>query len=403
MEVTFPSNSGPSGIRACFRPLTKYLHSGLKSQHVTSIEWLAKATGADVTGLDIGSKTLDFRPHRGPGGLVERNIHIHAASPAASALLIFQAVFPFLLLAGNESNEPVELTISGGTNVSFSLSYEYLDQVLLPTLEDWFQVRVERRLQNRGWSSGSQSRGSVYFKMQPLPIDSKLGLRPDLSLGGRSEDFDIKSVDVTIIAPADLHTELENALRNDLSRLFDGSSLSFKEPEDSKHESRIYALVVAKSRTLRWGRDVLYSGKRKGKTGADLSREVSRAVTRALRDEVRQGGVVDEFLHDQLVIFQALAKGQTSFPRSTHQTEKEEAGDRSADEMEARSERLHVGKELRKDRVNGPLGEPETDSNHTRTARWVTSEILQPKIKWYDNGRVCEGVGLVSGCGINSA
>lgn len=105
--------------------LTNYARIELKSQHVTSIAWLAKATGADVVGLEVGSKTLEFRPTRGPGDLLERRIKIRAESPAASSLLVLQAVLPFLVFAGNDSNEPIKLEISGGTNVSFSLSYEY--------------------------------------------------------------------------------------------------------------------------------------------------------------------------------------------------------------------------------------------------------------------------------------
>lgn len=358
---------------------------------------MAKVTDADVAGLEIGSKTLDFRPNRGPADLVERNINIRAESPAASALLIFQAVFPFLLFAGNESNEPVELTISGGTNVSFSFSFEYLDQVLLPTMKEWFGVMVERKLESRGWSSGSASRGSIWFKILPLQFGSTLKLKKDPYLGLRAEDFDVKAIDITIITPTDIHNALEDVLKGDLNRLFPDISLNFREPEESKHESRIYVLLVAKSETLRWGRDILYGGKRKKKTREELCKEVSRAVTKALGAEIRQGGVVDEFLQDQLVIFQALAQGKTSFPRSTTQAERDSRGGQSAAEIDEKLNELHIDEELRKDRVKGPLGDPEMDSSHTSTARWVTAEILEPQIKWYNKGAVCEGLGLISG------
>lgn len=415
---------------------------GLKSQHVTSIEWLARATGADVEGLAVGSKTLEFRPRpRAPGDIgfllllpVEesendsrrKRFQIRAESPAASALLIFQAVFPLLLFAGdqgetesisasasggNASDEPppiVELTISGGTNVSFSPSYEYLDQILLPALEAWFGVRVERRLECRGWSSGpssSSSRGSLWFGIHPLPRGAALtttGERGLECLGAapRRREEVVESVEATIIAPADMHGDLEGALRAQLASVFPGAGLDFRRPEESGHESRIYVLLVARSDALRWGRDVLYGGKRKGKgkSKAELSRTVARMVAGALGDEVRKGGVVDGFLQDQLVIFQALAQGRTSFPGRARKTEGDEGPDgQVAGAVEDGLEKLHVGEELRRDRVKGPLGDPETDSNHTRTARWVTSEILGPRLKWYDDGVVCDGIGLISG------
>ncbi|KAI3397262.1 hypothetical protein diail_11061 [Diaporthe ilicicola] len=371
---------------------------GLKSQHVTSIAWLAKATGADVTGLEVGSKTLEFRPARGPGELWERNISIRAESAAASALLVFQAVFPFLLFAGNDSGEPIQLTISGGTNVSFSPSYEYLDQVLLPALEGWFGVRVERRLDGRGWSMGPASRGSLWFRIRPVPLGETLRLREDLELGSRPEDFDVRTVDVTIIAPEAMHAELGAALRERLEEKFPGVECAFRVPEDSKHEARIYVLLVARSATLRWGRDLLYSKKRKGKTTAKLSEEVASAVTESLAEEVRSGGVVDEFLQDQLVIFQALAEGRTSFPRSQRPESRGEnkPEGQNGTTLEQELDRLHISDRLRKDRTDSPFGVAQTDSTHTQTARWVTAEILEPKLTWYNKGRVCEGIGLKS-------
>ncbi|KAG6362277.1 hypothetical protein INS49_010507 [Diaporthe citri] len=371
---------------------------GLKSQHFTSIAWLAKATGADVKGLQVGSKTLEFRPTRGPGELWERNITIRAESAAASALLVFQAVFPFLLFAGNESGEPVELTISGGTNVSFSLSYEYLDQVLLPTLEDWFGARVDRRLDGRGWSFGPASRGTLWFRVQPVSLGETLKLRDGLELGSRPGGFDIKTIDVTIITPSTMHAELQAALRERLEKTFPGVEYDFRAPEESKHESRIYVLLVAKSVTLRRGRDLLYNGRRKGKTTAKISDEVARAVTKSLAEEISTGGVVDEFLQDQLVIFQALAEGRTSFPRSRPEGHGNvgQTG-QAAGSIEDELDRLHIGDRLRKDRIDKPFGDPETDSTHTQTARWVTAELLGPRLTWYNKGRLCEGIGLKSG------
>ena len=355
-----------------------------------------------MTGLEVGSKTLEFRPNRGPGDLLGRNIEIRAASAAASSLLIFQAVFPFLLFAGNEDNEPIELTISGGTNVSFSLSYEYLDHVLLPTLDRMFGIHVERKLHARGWSSGPASRGSVWFKIQPLVPESKLKLT-DTALGLETQpaDFEIKSVLVTVITPTDLHEELETALLDDLGRLFQGVDVNFQRHEDSKHEARIYVLLVAKSATLRWGRDCLYSGRRKSKTKKELSEEISDKVTKELYDEVRAGGVVDEHLQDQLVIFQALAEGKTSFPRS-RSVYHGLTDNQASQDIEEGLAKLSITEQLKRDNARGPFGDPETDSRHTQTARWVTAKLLGSKVSWYNEGRVCEGSGLRAGVQILS-
>lgn len=62
-------------------------------------------------------------PTTPPSQFRERSIKITAGTAAASALLIFQAVLPFLLFAGGDrGDEPIELEIEGGTNVTCETS-----------------------------------------------------------------------------------------------------------------------------------------------------------------------------------------------------------------------------------------------------------------------------------------
>ncbi|KAK1837115.1 RNA 3'-terminal phosphate cyclase-domain-containing protein, partial [Podospora conica] len=382
---------------------------GLKSQHVSSITWLVTATDAEVSGLAIGSKTLEFRPRRKPSDLETRRISIAADSAAASALLILQAILPFLVFAGSERHPdvPIELTVSGGTNVSWSLSFEYLDQVLLPQLESFFSgFRVGRRvLQGRGWSQGKVSRGTVSLTLHPLRPGEALRARraTDTDEGGYGvEDLEVIAVDVSIIAPLAMHEALMEALVQDLGDLFPGVDVEFKITEDSGADSRAYVLLVARSETLRWGRDILTSASGKGvaaKSGKaavfSAAEGIARKVSKELYAEVSSGGVVDEFLQDQLVIFQALAEGRSSFPRGggsvgdggnpIRQGCQDEAG------LEEAMENLRVdGERMRRDKTHEPFGE---GSKHTTTARWVAAKLL-PGVEWYDKGQVCQGAGV---------
>ncbi|KAF4499227.1 RNA 3 -terminal phosphate cyclase [Fusarium agapanthi] len=276
---------------------------GLKSQHVTSIQFLAEITDADVEGLSVGSKTITFAPRRGPTELYQRNIKISAESGSASSLLILQAVLPFLIFAGNDSEESVELSISGGSNVSFSLSFEYLDQVLLPTLEERFGIHVERALERRGWSLGPQSRGQIRLKFQPLKIGQTLRYKPP-EQRNCAESYDIKSIDVSMVG---------------------------------------------------------------------------------LHDEVAVGGRVDVHLQDQVVVFQALCEGYSSFPRG-------DAPDESPpDTLIDAMGNLDVGTGgMRKEKTHEPFG---YGSLHTQTARWVASEML-PSVEFYNKGNLVKGAGI---------
>ncbi|KAL2198433.1 RNA 3'-terminal phosphate cyclase domain-containing protein [Corynascus similis CBS 632.67] len=373
---------------------------GLKSQHVTAIDYLAKATAADVTGLSIGSQTLEFRPQLRPSQLAERHIQIAAESPAASTMLIFQAVFPYLLFAGNDKGEPVTLEISGGTNVSWSLSFEYLDQVLLPALHEAFGIAVERKLLARGWSLGrQQQRGKVEFKFKPLKPGETLRPKDNANnkdgaaaaavyrpgKGALPVVEDVEGIDISMIVPLGMRDSMMEALVEDLEQLFPDVEVDFKINEDSGDDSRIYVLLVAKAGTVRWGRDVLTSMPKKAKgkggmqTASSLSATISRRLCKDLYEEVSSGGVVDEFLQDQLVIFQALADGRTSFPRGE-----------TKDSLEQAVAKLTIRDDLRKDRTDKPFGE---GSDHTTTARWVVSQLL-PGAEWYNGGLLCQGVGM---------
>ncbi|KAF6803275.1 RNA 3 -terminal phosphate cyclase [Colletotrichum musicola] len=390
-----PSRSGGKGGESPQKADAFFLILGLKAQHVTAIRWLAEATEADVEGLEVGSETLTFAPRIPPSAALEtksRWVKIAADSGAASTLLILQAVLPFLLYAADAEDEPtpVELEITGGTNVGWSLSYEYLDQVLLPRLESAFGINVSRRLKTRGWSLGPQGRGAMCLTIHPLKRGRPL--RPSLSPASPA-DLEVRYVDVTMLVPSHMHADLQDALSREVSDVLPSAELGFKIVEDSGSDARIYVLLVARSAegNYRWGRDILMSTPKKAgkkKNQESLASVVSRRVVADLARELSvHGSTCDEFLQDQLVIFQALAEGQTSFPRDDSHVAGAAAAD--VEVLEQDVARLDVGERMRRDRTHKPFG---TGSMHSQTARWVASEIL-PGVEWYNKGAVCKGVG----------
>ncbi|KAI8966509.1 EPT/RTPC-like protein [Daldinia sp. FL1419] len=364
---------------------------GLKAQHVAAIRWLAEATGAEVNGLEVGSQSLEFSPLQPPTSLRKRKFEIVAGSSASSTLLVFQAIFPFLLFAGNDTGEPIELEIHGGTNVSFSLSYEYFDQILLPTLKDHFGITIERQLKKRSWATGPLKSGCIWLRFQPLLPGETLKVQERWDRPITMEDFKIKQVDVRMLVPHALREPLEKALASHIDKLFPSVDIKFVLMEDSGHDARMYTLLVAHSHTgLRWGRDYLYDKSRKSKTPEVLGAEISRKVCNDLFDEIMVRGAVDEYLQDQLVVFQALADGRTSFPRGTKPGDIEISGTNDISHQEASLEDLTLDNKMRKDKTDEPFG---YGSMHTTTARWVASELL-PRAQWFNKGAVVDGVGL---------
>ncbi|EEY15707.1 conserved hypothetical protein [Verticillium alfalfae VaMs.102] len=362
----------------------------LKSQHATSIQYLAAATAATTTSLAVGARCLTFSPTLPPADLAQRHIAITPESPGASALLILQALLPFLIFA---AGDPITLDIAAGTNVSFSLSWDYADQVLLPALESRFGISVTRTLIRRGWSLGPPSRGAIRFGITPLERGEKLRPRQQQPPEHTRACRGVTAVDVTILAPRHLHGDLQAGLVEQVSNRLPASEVVFRTVEDSGHNARVYVLLVARSAGgLRWGRDVLTStpqgGKSKGRARAkegDFPTALSRKLVVELAREVERPGVCDEYLQDQLVVFQALARGKQSSEETMPQWRESRrqssyAGDRGARDRRSAEE----------GQGNRPFGQ---GSLHSQTARWVASEML-PVVKWYNKGTICEGAGV---------
>jgi RNA 3'-terminal phosphate cyclase (ATP) len=352
----------------------------LKSQHATSIEYLASATQADVEGLQVGSKTVVFRPTRAPSALIDRDFTIAAPTEAASTSLIFQAVLPFLLHASGPSNAdaPITLTITGGTNVSFSPSYEYLAQVLLPTLRARYGIVVESSLESRAWATGPATKGCVRFTIHPLKPDQRLQpLQTRQELASLAASPTISRVDVSIIVPSHLRAAFQDRLASDLATILPAAGIDFVLLEDSGHDARVYVLLVAHSAdgAFRWGRDSLASYPKKPKAQPTFVRSLSAALVKDLHREVTApgGSMGDGYMQDQLVVFQALADGESTFFRH-----------------DEKSPAYLEDERMRLDRGDEPFGQ---GSLHAQTARWVASEML-PAAKFFNKGTVCAGVGF---------
>ncbi|KAF1915900.1 RNA 3'-terminal phosphate cyclase domain-containing protein [Ampelomyces quisqualis] len=334
---------------------------GLKAQHLTSVQWLGQACNAGLSGVGLKSKEITFTPKQDEQGKtfnVEEQggqVRITQSTPG-SINLIFQAILPYILFSGTAS--PICVRIVGGTNVSNSPSYEYIHEVLVPMLALIGVPPIEAEVHSRGWSQGSTSLGNITYTIQPL--QTKL---PAFQLEQRGSITHVKAI---IIAPRDMEQsfrgELDVMFEKRESRFFGANTtagdfdITF---EDSHHEKRYYLLLVATTSTgIKLGRDWLYNQAiRPGKT----ERIVPTMVKKVLDDilaEIEHGGCVDEYMRDQLVIFQALADGKS-----------------------------HVSSGRRGDELVHP-------SLHAKTAMWVAKEIIGVN---FDEEGGCKGVGFRPG------
>ena len=335
---------------------------GLKAQHLTSVQWLGQACNARLSGVGLKSKEITFIPKqssdRNPqSDLDERGgeVRINQNTPG-SINLVLQAILPYLLFSGASS--PIRVRITGGTNVFNSPSYDYILEVLAPMLALIGIPLIEAQLHSRGWSQGSTRLGSITYTITPLT--SKL---PTFQF---TERGDIKHIKAIIIAPR----ETEQHFRDELAFMFEKREsrifgLNNSSPEieitfeSSHHDKRYYLLLIATTTTgIKLGRDWLYDQAiRPGKTERIVPTMVKK-VSDDLLAEIEHGGCADEYLRDQLVVFQVLAEGRSMVD-----------GGWRGDEMV----------------------EP---SLHAKTAMWVADEMLGVD---FDGEGTCDGIGFTPG------
>jgi RNA 3'-terminal phosphate cyclase (ATP) len=141
-------------VRARRRP------PGLKAQHLTCVTGAAAVGQAVVAGAQLGSSELQFVP-----GAVSTAPRTFDVGTAGSTALVLQCLFYPLALAGG-----AHLTLRGGTHVSFSPTFDYLQRVWLPMLRR-YGLDAQLTLDLAGFFP--QGGGAVRAEIGPLaPADS---------------------------------------------------------------------------------------------------------------------------------------------------------------------------------------------------------------------------------------
>ena len=383
---------------------------GLKASHLAAFKFLAEVSNSVVEGAEIRSTSLSFHP---PGTSamekrpMQQRYNICLSTPG-SVFLVLQALYPYLLHVGGLASvtDAIRVNITGGTNVSFSPSFDYIAQVLCPNFERLGLPRLSVQLDKRGWGTGPMDLGTVSCFVHPMSA----GERPE-----RASDYwfpfidlhnhvrgKVTQIDVTVLAPDNvIHARNEDkltvrefieseAIQELRRRLPELPSWIFQIPdpkttvpiqtrtsERTYHPSQTYMLIVAHTSTgFRIGRDALsretkgsstrsrHKGKKnqcKDDEASPIQQLMKRCIDRFLNElynpsleeeHSHQPGkhqpCVDEYMRDQLVIFEAL--GKVSSPRKEEQEQVS--------------------------RTNTTTEDERYWSLHTQTARWVCEQVL---------------------------
>ncbi|MDY6865199.1 MAG: RNA 3'-terminal phosphate cyclase [Halobacteriota archaeon] len=253
--------------------------TGLAAQHMKAVQAVQMMTDASVEGLKMGSKEIVFSPKEIRGGRF--NIDV---GTAGSITLVLQSIIPVAIFSG----APVEVFITGGTDVLWSPSIDFFRYITVPALRS-FGVKIEIDLIRRGYYP--KGMGLVKATIYPSKLKGRIIESRDGQIRGISHSSGLPS-----------HVAKRQLIAAKTTLIEAGLNAEIK-LEQSVYES------TGSGITLWWDHK---GGSALGKRGK-AAEEVGIEAAESLISEMRSDSSVDRFLSDQLILYMALAKGGSEF------------------------------------------------------------------------------------------
>lgn len=269
---------------------------GLMPQHRKSVLSAAKLCGASYRRADLGSKRLFFYPSDKFRNKLEIEI-----GTAGSATLLLQS----LLLPAFFAPKTVEIDVVGGTDVGWSIPYDFLEKVIIPKIK-LFNLDIAISMIKRGYYP--KGKGQINVITEPLDDTTPI----ELVNPGK-----LKSIEG--ISHADSKLQSKKVAEEQAKTAEKILKAELKCPVNIK--TRYYTTPSIASGITLWanmekttiGADCL----------ADLGKEPKRTGEKAARDlinEINSGAPVDKYTADNLIPFIALFGGRIKVSKITEHT-----------------------------------------------------------------------------------
>ena len=251
---------------------------GLKPQHLTAIKILQKICDASVEGNKIGSTNLRFIPKDVKNSSLKEDV-----KTAGSISLILQVLIPVSAI----NKKILELSIRGGTDVSWSPTMDYTMYVLREAYAR-FGINFSFELIKRGYYP--RGGGEVFLKVLPAMIKS-------ISLTKRKTKKLKIICSFSKLSEQVIREKIENIKSKLIEKKFDVQVLIRNQDAVDSGSTLLITSIDDESII---GIDSIFD-KKSNKFNIDL------------KDIIENTLGVDENLADMLVVPASLAKGMTIF------------------------------------------------------------------------------------------
>lgn len=265
---------------------------GLRAQHRTAVEAVARLSNAAVKGLELGSTELEFTPGQLRGGRLMLD-----TGTAGSTTLVLQSLLPAMLF----SEGRVEVEVRGGTNNPLAPAVDYVQRVLVPTFSMMgFEVKIE--LVRRGF----YPRGGGIVRAALDPVKAIL----PIELENFDEVTGVDGIAYSSRLPAHIVSRMVKSVREILQRShFSAGRIDIEILDQGEPRCALSpgCGILLTTKVLSGG---ILAADSLGELGKSAER-VGEEAAKALLHLVEEKAPVDTHLGDQLIIYMALAEGNS--------------------------------------------------------------------------------------------
>ena len=258
---------------------------GLAPQHLMAVKAVADITSAQVQGAEIGSDKFVFRPREIKAGDYRFDI-----GTAGSTGLVLQAVLPALAFA----DTPSKVTITGGTHVPWSPSFQYLRDVFVPSLSE-LGPNVSLEIRKWGWfpKGGGEIGATIHPCIRIAPMERR----------DRGKLMELR----VFSAASRLPLSIAERQRDQALKVLARHGYPSAHGEAVHVSSASPGTVVFIKAGFRQGRAGFTSLGRKGMPAEKIAEETCEKYFELMASD----GVFDKYLPDQLVLYLSLAQGRS--------------------------------------------------------------------------------------------
>jgi len=274
-----------------FNIRAKRENPGLRAQHMTAIRAVASLVDAEIKGLALGSMELTFRPRTIKGGNFRFDV-----GTAGSTTLVLQSLLPAAAFAPSRIN----VEVVGGTDNPLAPPVDYVIHVLRPVIAKMgynFEVNLLRR--------GFYPKGRGIVRTTATPVSKLMPVRLE-------EQGSVKTVK-GISYSSRLPDHIAKRMADSASKLLRKAGLEAEIEIEALQPGHPKCALNPGCGIVLWAETTsgaVLGSDNLGEVGKPAER-VGEEAAKKLLEEVEGGATVDRHLADQLIIYMALAEGES--------------------------------------------------------------------------------------------